>query len=246
MFKNRSYTAISLILFIYTTLIVLTVSLPVLDEKPQLATILKLMFGISCLYGAVLYLLFAVIRSFIKTLETLKKELKEQEQTLTSIYLEHDKALEKRTLEIGVINASLNREVAERMQAEAEAKELQKQMELILNSAGEGIFGLDSEGNLTFANTAALLMIGWEAADLIGKSHHDLVHHSYADGREHVSHHCPIRQAFKDGIVHSSSDDVFWNKDGTCFPVEYVSTPILENENVVGAVVVFRDTSTFA
>ena len=245
MLNNKSHTAISLVLFIYTILIVLTVSMPAFSVRPQPNTIFKILLGSSCLFGVVLYLLFSIAKSFTKTIDTLKKSIKEKDNALNSIHLNHEQILEKRTLEISVINASLNREIAERMQAESAAKDLHKQMELILNSAGEGIFGLDTEGNVSFANTAALLMIGWKAEELIGKSHHDLVHHSYGDGTTHNSQYCPIRQAFKDGIVHSSSDDVFWTKEGSCFPVEYVSTPIMDNGYVIGAVVVFRDTSTF-
>jgi hypothetical protein len=79
----------------------------------------------------------------------------------------------------------------------------------------------------------------------VGQSHHELVHHSYSDGRPHPGDECLITQAFIDGIVHFNSDDVFWTRDGTSFPVEYVSTPIVENDKIRGAVVVFRDKSTF-
>jgi len=161
-------------------------------------------------------------------------------------YDDHEKIIEKRTLEISVINASLNREIAERIEAESSALELQRQMELILNSAGEGIFGLDINGAVIFANTSALLMIGYEKEELIGRSHHELVHHSHADNTAHEEKDCPIRQAYKDGIVHSCSNDVFWTKEGTSFPVEYVSTPIIDDSHICGAVVVFRDTSMFS
>lgn len=113
--------------------------------------------------------------------------------------------------------------------------------ELILNAAGEGIYGLDSEGNTTFVNPAAAEMIGWTAEELIGKSQHKILHHSRADGSHYPGTECPIYAAFKDGKVHTVKDEVFWRKDGSSFPVEYVSTPIWEKGKVVGAVVVFRD-----
>lgn len=156
-----------------------------------------------------------------------------------------EEMVEKRTFEISVINASLNREIAERIQAETESNKLKNRFQLILDSAGEGIFGLDKEGNVMFINKAASLMLGWETEDLVGKSHHDLVHHTHKDGTPHPVKDCPIHEAYRDGIVHARSDDVFWTKNGTSFPVEYYSTPILENKKIVGAVVVFRDLNTF-
>ena len=188
---------------------------------------------------------FTYLRSVGNTIRFLKSRVEEIEAECDEVRKNHEQALEKQMLEIAVTNASLNREIAERMQAESEARNLQKRMELILNSAGDGIFGLDTDGKVTFANTAALIITGWEAEDLIGRSHHELVHHSHEDGTPYDSSDCPIRQAYQDGIVHSSSDDCFWNKNGTCFPVEYVSTPIRDDGEIEGAVVVFRDRSTF-
>ena len=118
-------------------------------------------------------------------------------------------------------------------------------MELILDSAGEGIFGLDADGNVTFVNKAATNMLGWSPEELIGKSHHDLVHHSYKDGAPYPVDDCPIHLAYKDGKVHYGSDELFWTRDGKKFPVEYTSTPIIENKAFKGAVVVFRDLTTY-
>ena len=124
------------------------------------------------------------------------------------------------------------------------SKELEKlrvRNELILNAAGEGIYGLDNKGNTTFVNPAAAQMIGWDPEELIGKSQHKILHHSRADGSHYPNTECPIYAAFKDGKVHVVKDEVFWRKDGSSFPVEYVSTPIFEKGKLVGAVVVFRD-----
>jgi len=112
---------------------------------------------------------------------------------------------------------------------------------LILESAGEGIYGLDTEGRTTFINPAAEKMTGFSAEEVIGQCQHLLVHHSKADGTPYDLKECHIYAAFRDRKVHRASDEVFWKKDGTCFPAEYVSTPVLENGRLVGAVVVFRD-----
>ncbi len=126
-------------------------------------------------------------------------------------------------------------------QAEEEISALKRQNQLILNSAGEGIYGLDLQGHTTFANPAAARMVGWELKELIGKPQHLMVHHSKPDGTPYPQKDCPIYAALKDGAVHHVNDEVFWRKDGTSFPVEYVSTPIRERGELVGAVVVFRD-----
>jgi PAS domain S-box-containing protein len=114
---------------------------------------------------------------------------------------------------------------------------------LILESAGEGVYGLDSNGMTTFVNPAAERMTGYTANEMIGNCQHKLTHHSKPDGTEYIDTECPIYAAVKDGKVHTVSDEVFWRKDGTSFPVEYVSTPIWENLKLQGAVVVFKDIS---
>ena len=114
---------------------------------------------------------------------------------------------------------------------------------LILESAGEGIYGLDAEGKTTFINRAAEKMTGFSAREMIGQCQHKLVHHSRPDGTPYPQKECPIYAAFRKGKVFQTSEEVFWRKDGTHFPVEYVSTPIRENMKVLGAVVVFKDIS---
>ena len=121
------------------------------------------------------------------------------------------------------------------------SERLQQQNELILDSAGEGLYGLDSEGKTTFVNPAAVQMLGWTSDELMGQPAHDVHHHTKADGSPYPHAGCPIYAALKDGEVHRVDDEVFWRKDGSSFPVEYTSTPIREHGRLVGAVVVFRD-----
>jgi PAS domain S-box-containing protein len=133
-------------------------------------------------------------------------------------------------------------DITERKQAEESIKRLSRQNRLILESAGEGIYGLDLNGNTTFANPVAAKMIGWEVDELIGKHQHSILHHSKPDGSPYPRDECPIYAAFKDGAVHHVNNEVFWRKDGTSFPVEYTSTPIRdERGKLTGAVVAFRD-----
>lgn len=122
-------------------------------------------------------------------------------------------------------------------------KQILHRYELILTSAGEGIYGLDHEGKCTFVNPAAVAMTGWSLADVLGESIHDKHHHTRKNGTHYPKQECPIYAALKDGEVHHVTDEIFWRKDDSCFPVHYTSTPIWEHGSIVGAVVIFQDVS---
>jgi PAS domain S-box-containing protein len=114
---------------------------------------------------------------------------------------------------------------------------------LILGSVGDGIYGLDANGLTTFVNPAAQALLGYRAEELIGKSQHDMIHHTFPDGNPAPRDTCIIYQALHDGHVHSCDNDVFWKKDGTSFPLAYTSTPIMRDGKPDGAVVVFQEIS---
>lgn len=144
--------------------------------------------------------------------------------------------------------AKMRRRIAELESTEAECKRAQGELEkltrrdeLILSSAGEGIVGLDHRGDVTFANPAAARLLGYEEDEIVGRHSHSTWHYARADGSPYPEEQCPIYAAYKDGRVHRGSDEVFWRKDGSSFPVEYTSTPIREQGRLVGAVVVFLD-----
>ena len=120
---------------------------------------------------------------------------------------------------------------------------LQKRHQLILDAAGEGVYGLDAQGRTTFVNQAATRILGWRTEDVINKPLHDIHHHTRSDGSHYPREECPIYMAIRDGLVHQVDDEVFWRTDGSSVPVEYVSTPIMEGGDICGAVVVFRDIS---
>ena len=143
----------------------------------------------------------------------------------------------------GSYYSGIIRDISERKKAAQALEKLQHQHTLILTQAGEGIYGLDDQGNTTFVNASAAGMLGYPVEELLGRNMHDVLHHTRPDGTPYPVEACPIRAAIRDGLVHRVVDEVFWRKDGSAFPVEYVSTPIIdtEAERVVGAVVVFRD-----
>jgi two-component system sensor histidine kinase/response regulator len=112
---------------------------------------------------------------------------------------------------------------------------------LLLESVGEGIFGVDVDGKVAFINPAANKMLDYGPKELIGKKIHKKIHHSYADGSVYPKSECPMYLTYTDGTDHHVTDEVLWRKDGSSFPVEYTSMPIKKDGQIVGAVVTFMD-----
>ncbi|MFH1803789.1 MAG: sigma 54-interacting transcriptional regulator [Pseudomonadota bacterium] len=131
--------------------------------------------------------------------------------------------------------------IAEWRRVERFFHEIERQNQLILGAAGEGIYGVNGDGKTTFVNPAAERMLGWTADQLVGREIHAIIHHSHVDGEPYHAQHCPIYNAFRDGVVRRIDDEVFWRRDGKPMRVEYTSTPIRDHGLVVGAVIVFRD-----
>ena len=236
------------VLFLVSAILLLLMDRQMLigpEELAQWPFALLSLVVLGALFVIVAWLTGGRMRGLIAARQQMERQLGEVNQELAQTRDGLEQRVERRTFEISVANASLNREIAERIQAENETRQIKRQMELILESAGEGIFGLDMEGNVTFVNRAAARMLGWEADDLVGQAHHAIIHHTHADGSPYPVDECPIHQAYRDGKVHFGDDEVFWKRDGTSFPVEYISTPILENRRLTGAVVVFRDLATY-
>ena len=123
----------------------------------------------------------------------------------------------------------------------AELENARKYTELILHAVGEGICGTDKEGRITFVNRSAARLLGRPPGDLIGSPAHGTFHHMRPDGTPYAKEECIAHSTLKNGTPHYSESETFFRKDGTAFPVEYMTTPVIEKDAVVGAVVVFRD-----
>jgi PAS domain S-box-containing protein len=133
-------------------------------------------------------------------------------------------------------------DITERKQAEETLQRLRGQHALILNSVGEGVHGLDLDGQITFENPASAAMLGFEMADLIGRSAHGTMHHTRPDGTPYPQSECLIYTTLRDGVVRRVRGEVFWRKDGTSFPVEYTSAPLHDEDGrIIGVTVVFTD-----
>ena len=116
-----------------------------------------------------------------------------------------------------------------------------ERLTLLLESTGEGIFGVDTDGRCTFVNRAAAQMLGRRTEEVLGHNMHSLMHHTHADGRHYPECDCPIFNAFRRGLPCRIDDEVLWRADGSCFPAEYSSHPVVDNGQVQGAVATFID-----
>jgi diguanylate cyclase (GGDEF)-like protein/PAS domain S-box-containing protein len=131
-------------------------------------------------------------------------------------------------------------DITARKQAEAEIARLAQWNELLLNSAGQGLYGTDADGACTFVNPAALAILGYEKEEVLGKNTHRMFHHHHKDGSLYVQADCPIDLTRRDGIPREVEDQ-FLCKNGTFLPVQLSVTPMRENGQVIGVTVVFQD-----
>ena len=194
-------------------------------------------------------------RKLTDTIQTLQKSQVERHdltQELTKLKAELDRRVQDRTKELNLACDKLRAELNERKQAEKalaqqaqelgrskdvlelhvqartqELQKLQKRNESILNSAGEGIYGLDLQGRTTFVNPAAAKLTGWKVDELIGKPESEVF--------------CKPPEGPAAGQMNHPGEQVFFRRDGSTFPVEYVRSPIMEKDRLVGAVVMFKD-----
>jgi len=132
-------------------------------------------------------------------------------------------------------------DMTEQYEAEEALRLATRQRELILQSVGEGIYGIDLEGRLMFINEAAGQILGYTPDQLTGRDVHELIHHSHADGTPYSRTSSPIFQAMRNRQQIRMRDEVFWRKDGAAIPVEYSASPLIENGRVSGMVVAFQD-----
>jgi PAS domain S-box-containing protein len=182
---------------------------------------------IGVLLGVVLVLLVVGVLGLTRLLRPLTGKMVLQTDEL-------EREIEKKT-------TSLQQELLQRQQAAREIERLQHRNELILKTVGEGIIGIDRQGKTMFVNPSALTMVGYTTEELTGRSHHSLVHHTRADGSPYPEKACPVWASFRNGQIYRVTDEVFWRKDGTSFPVEYISTPMVEDGEIIGAVMTFQD-----
>ncbi len=139
----------------------------------------------------------------------------------------------------------LIRDITEKKQALEQLDQLNNKNQLILNAAGEGIFGVDVEGNITFINPAGASILGFKPEEMIGKPQHLIMQPLESDGVPCTLSDNPIYQVYRDGKVRQVNQHFFKRREGEPFPVEFIGKPIYEDNIIVGAVVTFRNISDY-
>lgn len=175
-------------------------------------------------------------------LETVKGELRLYTKNgATRFWLYHNTRLEEEGAPPVVRAHALD--VTEGKQTERELSRLSHQNQLILNAAGEGIYGINLAGECTFVNPAAAILTGYETEDLLGTELpvHDILQGKRENGEAYPFEDSPAYATLHDGQVRRVTDEVMFRKGGSSFPIDYVCTPIVEDDRIVGAVVTFQD-----
>lgn len=167
-------------------------------------------------------------------------ERKRAESALRQAKDELEIRVAERTAELISVNERLQLELDERKRTELALERLSRQNQLILNSVGEGLCGLDLQGKITFVNPAAANLLGYSVAELIGQSIYIILPHAKSDNTPYTLAD-PIYASLRDGTIHQVTNELFWRQNNTSFPVEYVSRPIREAGEIVGSVVTFKD-----
>jgi PAS domain S-box-containing protein len=148
---------------------------------------------------------------------------------------------------VGLVTQRLVRETRERASEAAllaeESKRREAFLQAVMDSAAEGIVAIGSDGRTTFANPAAAELTGHTLEELDGALMHSLVHHTKPDGSPYPLEECPTLTTLTQSEATVVSDEVYWRADGTSFPVEYRSTPMVQDGETIGVVNTFTDIS---
>ncbi|GAB7032129.1 PAS domain-containing protein [Streptomyces sp. NPDC021749] len=137
------------------------------------------------------------------------------------------------------------RDLSGTLDTEAELARQQRQTEMILRAAAEGVVGVDSEGKVVLVNPSAAQILGYRASELGGKELHPLIHHSRADGSALSWEDTPLADTLKSGRKHRVRGQVLWSKDGRAVAVDLTTAPVRDGDQLVGAVMTFTDRRPF-
>lgn len=171
----------------------------------------------------------------------LQEELEQHRRRLEELVAQRTALLDKRSTLLEDANTNLVKELSERRRAERALRDSEARFRLLLESAGEGIYGIDAAGRCTFINAAALTMLGYEREQVQGLPAHDLLHPCTPDGAALPAEDCPLCTVLHGGMTSRGMVEWLMRRDGEPFPAEFSTQPIRENGQIVGAVVVFHD-----
>ncbi|MGW1762058.1 PAS domain-containing protein [Streptomyces mirabilis] len=133
------------------------------------------------------------------------------------------------------------RDLSGTVDTEAELARSQRQTEMILRAAAEGVVGTDTEGRVVLVNPAAAQILGYRASDLGGQDLHALILHSRADGEPFAYEESPLADTLRSGRKHRVRGQVLWSKSGNKVPVDLTTAPVRDGDQLVGAVMTFTD-----
>ena len=175
-----------------------------------------------------------------RSVERLKTTRLRKDGTTVSVSVAYSPVRDSSSLIVGV--SAIARDITELVDAQQEIAEREERIRLLLDSTAEAIYGIDLSGACTFCNTACARLLGYSSsAELLGKQMHALIHHTKASGAPYPPEQSPIFESMRHREGTHVDDEVLWRADGSSFPAEYWSHPILRNNDVIGAVVTFVD-----
>ncbi|MEO3752529.1 PAS domain-containing protein [Streptomyces sp. B6B3] len=137
------------------------------------------------------------------------------------------------------------RDLSGTLDTEAELVRQQRQTEMILRAASEGVVGVDTAGRIVLVNPAAAQILGHRASQLGGQELHPLIQHSRADGSPLAFEETPLHDTLTSGRKHRVRGQVLWTKDGRAVPVDITTAPVRDGDQLVGAVLTFTDRRAF-
>jgi len=175
-----------------------------------------------------------------RPIDRLETQRLRKDGTLVDVSVTFSSILDSTNTIVGV--SGISRDITQLMRARQEIADREERIRLLLDSAAEAIYGIDLSGGCIFCNSACARLLGYDSpAALIGKQMHQLIHHTRPDGTPYAAEQSTIYQAMRHREGAHVDDEVIWRADGTCFPAEYWSHPILRHNEVIGAVVTFLD-----
>lgn len=214
----------------------LAATIPNRSQEPESESVAR---GPSDALGTTLIFSVLVSAAVVQTLFGGGGALKEAQSALWVVMVS---AAGLRQVLLSSDNAKLRRGLEQRVAEQtADLRRLARHNEVLVTSVGDGVYGVDHTGRVTFVNPSAAAALGYTTEELTGRLAHDTFHAPGPDGVPLAWSECYIKEAIQHGSLVLSEEDEYVRADGSMFPVEITASPLLDGSEVLGAVVVFRD-----
>lgn len=191
----------------------------------------------------ILFIFYQLITRHLLTIAGFARDLKINHLG-KSLTLSRARKQNENTDELDIVVNAINQMQENMQEAFGALKKSEDRVRLLMDSTAEAIYGIDINGRCTFVNPACLQFLGYDNYDeLVDKDMHELIHHTYPDGRAYPAESCHIYKAAHSGQCIHIDNEVLWRRDGSSFPAEYWSHPIHKDNQLIGAVVTFIDST---